>query len=139
MHRTPSSRSRLPGVVRGVSTETRGGRSRLRPLRMTVTRVRPPTGVHTACATVLFADLRGYTGMAERLPAARVVPLLDEFFRTLAAATANYSGTIFHMAGDGMMAGFGVNGERGNGAREALSAGHAILQAFVPIAARWRS
>jgi adenylate cyclase len=95
--------------------------------------------VHTAQVTVLFADLRGYTGMAERLPAARVVPLLDEFFRTLADATANYGGTIFHMAGDGMMAGFGVNGEPGHGAREAMSAGHAILQAFAPVAARWRA
>jgi adenylate cyclase len=113
---------------------------------MIVSRVRTPAPVHTAQVTVLFADLRGYTGMAERLPAARVVPLLDEFFRTLGTATANYGGTVFHMAGDGMMAGFGVNGEAGNGARgsgngarEALAAGHAILEAFVPIAARWRS
>jgi adenylate cyclase len=106
---------------------------------MIVSRVRAPAAVHTAQVTVLFADLRGYTGMAERLAAVRVVPLLDEFFRTLATATANYGGTVFHMAGDGMMAGFGVHGEAGNGARDALSAGHAILQAFAPIAARWRS
>jgi adenylate cyclase len=106
---------------------------------MMVTRHRAPAAVHTAQVTVLFADLRGYTGMAERLPAIRVVPLLDEFFRTLATATANYGGTVFHMAGDGMMAGFGVNGETGHGAREALAAGHAILQSFIPIAARWRS
>jgi adenylate cyclase len=104
-----------------------------------VTRLRPPATVHTACVTVLFADLRGYTGMAERLPAVRVVPLLDEFLRTLATATETYHGTVFHMAGDGMMAGFGVNGESGNGARDALAAGHAMLQAFTPIAARWRS
>jgi len=43
------------------------------------------------------------------------------------------------MAGDGMMAGFGVNKEHASGAHEALAAGHAMLQAFVPIAARWRS
>jgi adenylate cyclase len=106
---------------------------------MMITRVRAAAAVHTAQVTVLFADLRGYTGMAERLPAIRVVPLLDEFFRILAAATANYGGTVFHMAGDGMMAGFGVNGETGHGAREALAAGHAILQSFIPVAARWRS
>ena len=95
--------------------------------------------VRTARVTVLFADLRGYTGMAERLPAARVMPLLDEFFRTLATATDTYGGTVFHIAGDGLMAGFGVDGEGGNGAREALAAGHAMLQTFAPIAARWRS
>jgi len=62
-----------------VSTERRGGRP-LRPAgAIIVTRVRP-TVVRTAQVTVLFADLRGYTGMAERLPAARVIPLLDEFF-----------------------------------------------------------
>jgi adenylate cyclase len=106
---------------------------------MVVTRVKQPVAVRTALVTVLFADLRGYTGMAERLPAARVVPLLDEFFRVLASATETYGGTVFHMAGDGMMAGFGVNGQNSNGAAEALAAGHAMLQGFAPLAARWRS
>ena len=96
--------------------------------------------MRTAHVTVLFADLRGYTGMAERLPAARILPLLDEFLRTLAAATETSGGTVYHMAGDGMMAGFGIRDRDrgGNGAREALAAGHAILQGFAPIAARWR-
>jgi adenylate cyclase len=104
---------------------------------MIVTPVRP-TVVRTAQVTVLFADLRGYTGMAESLPAERVIPLLDEFLRTLAAATETYGGTVFHMAGDGMMAGFGISGQDGDGARNALAAGHAMLQNFAPIAARWR-
>ena len=104
-----------------------------------VTRLRPPASLRTAQATVLFADLRGYTGLAERLPAARVVPLLEEFFRVLATATEAYGGQVFHMAGDGMMAGFGVAEEGSDGAREALSAGHAMLMGFDPVAARWRS
>jgi adenylate cyclase len=117
----------------------------LRPIgTIVVRRVRSSGEVRTARATVLFADLRGYTGMAERLSAARVVPLLDEFFRVLATAAETYGGTVFHMAGDGMMAGFGVNEESanaqsGNGAREALAAGHAMLEGFALIAARWRS
>jgi adenylate cyclase len=122
-----------------MNTERRGGHSRLRAANtMIVTRVRRTATVRTACVTVLFADLRGYTGMAERLPAVCIVPLLDEFFRTLATATKMHGGTVFHMAGDGMMAGFGVNDASGHGAREALAAGDAILQAFAPIAARWR-
>jgi adenylate cyclase len=87
---------------------------------------------------VLFADLRGYTGMVERLPAARVVPLLDEFFDALGAATKKYGGEVYHMTGDGIMAGFGVNAENGNGATEALAAGHAMLESFTPLADRWR-
>jgi len=105
---------------------------------MIVTRIRPRVAVQTACVTVLFADLRGYTGMAERLPAARVVPLLDEFFGILAGVVEKGGGTVFHMAGDGMMAGFGVNQEKGNGAQQALTAGHDMLEAFEPVAARWR-
>jgi adenylate cyclase len=88
---------------------------------------------------VLFADLRGYTGLAERLPAVQVVPLLDEFFRVLTSATAETGGDIFHMAGDGIMAGFGVHTTSSDGAADALAAGHAILNTFAPIAARWRS
>jgi len=74
----------LLGFLKNVSIERPGGRL-LRPAgEIIVTRVKP-TAVRTACVTVLFADLRGYTGMAERLPAVRVMPLLDEFSRTLAA------------------------------------------------------
>jgi adenylate cyclase len=120
-----------------MSAERRGGRSLRAAGTIIVTRVRP-AAVRTAQATVLFADLRGYTGMAERLPAARLVPLLDEFCRTLSTATETYGGTVFHMAGDGMMAGFGVDDGAGDGAREALAAGHAMLKGFAPIAARWR-
>src|SRR5580698_8715627 len=113
--------------------------SRLRPTgSILVTRVRPPPPIRTASVTVLFADLRGYTGMVERLPAARVVPLLDEFFAALAGAADQFGGKVYHMAGDGIMAGFGVKAERSGGAADALAAGHAMLQGFAPVAERWR-
>src|SRR5271154_7132183 len=114
--------------------------ARLRPAGpIVVTRVRPPTVASTAHITVLFADLRGYTGMAERLPAIRVVPLLDEFFRVLGGAIEAFGGQIYHVAGDGIMAGFGVSAEGGGGAFEALAAGHAMLRDFAAVAQRWRS
>ena len=123
-----------------MSTERRGGRSsRLRPAGIIVTRIRPPPAVHAVRATVLFADLRGYTGMAERLAAVSIVPLLDEYFVTLATATEAHGGKVYHMAGDAMMAGFGVNDADSGGARAALAAGHAMLQGFAVVAARWRS
>lgn len=109
----------------------------LRAASVIVTRVRP-AAVQTARATVLFADLRGYTGMAERLAPARVLPLLDEFFGVLALATTEMGGEVFHMAGDGIMAGFGVRDPACDGAADALNAGHAILRAFEPVARRWR-
>jgi adenylate cyclase len=104
-----------------------------------VTHVRQTEAIHTAFVTVLFADLRGYTGMVERLPAARVVPLLDEFFRVLGVAADEFGGVVYHMAGDGIMAGFGVHAVGGGGAAEALAAGHAMLAGFAPVANRWRT
>ena len=55
--------------------------------------------VETTHAAVLFADMRGYTGLAERLPV-RVVPLLDEFFTILGRVTVAFGGQVFHTAGD---------------------------------------
>jgi class 3 adenylate cyclase len=89
-------------------------------------------------AAVLFADMRGYTGLAEQLPPAQVVSILDEFFTMLTRVTVTFGGQVFHMAGDGMMAGFGIRHSRGSGARAALAASHAMRQSFAPVAARWR-
>jgi|SRR5579871_2076897 len=106
---------------------------------LTVTRV-SRTLARTTRATVLFVDLRGYTGLAERLPPAQIVPLLEEFFSGLAAATAAQHGKVFHMAGDGMMAGFGIEVEAAAdaGARAALGAAHRMLESFAELASRWR-
>jgi adenylate cyclase len=105
---------------------------------MTVTRVPRPRAPTTTRVTVLFADLRGYTGLAERLAPASVVPLLNEFFGILATATVGNGGQVFHMAGDGMMAGFGVSDPAHNGALQAMAAGQTILKHFGDVAARWQ-
>ena len=89
-------------------------------------------------AAVLFADMRGYTGLAEQLPPSRVVSILNEFFTILARVTVTFGGQVFHMAGDRMMAGFGVQDPSRSGVRAALAAGHAMLQSFAPVATRWR-
>jgi class 3 adenylate cyclase len=101
-------------------------------------RVTPVLGVKTIRATVLFADMRGYTGLAETLPPARVLPLLNEFFSVLARAAEAYGGEVFYMAGDGMMAGFGVRDPAQQGAREALAAGRTMQRRFSSVATRWQ-
>ena len=102
---------------------------------------RPPMA-RTLSATVLFVDLRGYTGLAERLPPAEVAALLDEFFAVLGGATVRHGGQIFSMVGDGMMAGFGLQkfstDAPADGARDALHAAQAMLTSFAPIVGRWR-
>jgi class 3 adenylate cyclase len=92
----------------------------------------------TTHAAVLFADMRGYMGLAERLPPARVLFLLQEFFAILARVTVAFGGQVFHMAGDGMMAGFGLRDPKRAGACAALAASRAMLQSFAPVATRWQ-
>jgi adenylate cyclase len=89
-------------------------------------------------ATVLFVDLRGYTGIAEKLPAPRVARLLEELCAVLGHVIEQHRGKIYHIAGDGLMAGFGLRGAPRDGALEALNAGRQMLVQFLPIAARWR-
>lgn len=49
---------------------------------------RVPPAAELTHATVLFADMRGYTTLAERLPPGRVVCLLEEFFAILGLSIA---------------------------------------------------
>jgi adenylate cyclase len=107
--------------------------------KIQISRARPPAvNAEPQNATVLFVDLRGYTGIAERLPAASVARLLEELCQVLALAIEQNRGKIYHIAGDGLMAGFGLRGATHAGATEALAAGRQMLLQFIPIANRWR-
>lgn len=93
---------------------------------------------------VMFADMRGFTGIAERLSPDAVMPLLNEYFTVLTDITDDHRGTVYHMAGDGLMAGFGVPpGEDAPAAHEdaserAVGAARAMLTSFGEIARRWK-
>ena len=52
-----------------------------------------------AHVVVLFADLRGFTSLSERLEPPRVVPLLNEYFSLLTEITFRHEGTVFHWPG----------------------------------------
>jgi len=112
------------------------------PLRVVGTgvfnRVEHAIPTTTIPATVMFVDLRGYTGLAELLPPAAVASLLDEFFAVLASATERHGGQIFSMIGDGMMAGFGLRSCDDKATHDALAAAQGMLKGFAPIVARWR-
>jgi adenylate cyclase len=94
--------------------------------------------VQTCFATVLFAHMRGYTALSESLPPGRVLFLLEEYFDVLSTATEAQGGEVFHMASEQMMAGFGIQNPAKSGAREALTAGRAMLRLFSSISIRWQ-
>src|SRR4051794_37264492 len=58
--------------------------------------------------TVFFADVVGFTSLAERLDPEDVRALLTPFYALMRSAIARYGGSIEHFAGDGVMAVFGA-------------------------------
>jgi class 3 adenylate cyclase len=58
--------------------------------------------------TVLFVDIRGYTGVAERLAAKDVFATLNEHTERVSRIVQEAGGTIVEFNGDGMMAVFGA-------------------------------
>lgn len=90
-----------------------------------------------AQAAVMFADMRGFTSISERLPPSQVVELLNEFFACLTSITFEYDGTVFSMAGDSLMVGFGVPVEQADGARRAVLAARQMLEKFQILADKW--
>ncbi len=58
--------------------------------------------------SILFADLTGFTTMAERLPAGEVILILNQIFERLTGAVFEMEGTLDKFRGDGMMAFFGA-------------------------------
>jgi adenylate cyclase len=58
--------------------------------------------------SVLFADLSGFTSMAEQMAAGEVVQVLNQVFERLTEAVFALDGTLDKFRGDGMMAFFGA-------------------------------
>jgi class 3 adenylate cyclase len=81
-------------------------------------------------ATVMFADLRGYTALSQRLPVERVTALLDLFYDSCARAIWKYDGLLNKTLGDGVLAIFNFPLHRGDHAAQALLAAREIQQRF---------
>jgi adenylate cyclase len=59
-------------------------------------------------AAILFADLRGFTQLAERLPPTEVMRLLAEYQAFVVEAVQSCGGSIDKFTGDGVLASFGA-------------------------------
>ena len=80
--------------------------------------------------TVLFADLEGFTALAEKLPSADVIRMLNRVFERLTEVIFSLEGTLDKFRGDGMMAFFGAPLSMENHAEKAVEAALQMQQAL---------
>lgn len=65
-------------------------------------------GGEEAEVTVLFADLAGFTGLAETMPPKSLIQLLNEYFSTMTEIILTRHGTLDKFIGDALMAVWGA-------------------------------
>jgi adenylate cyclase len=77
---------------------------------------------------VLFADLRGFTRVAERKLPYDVVFILNRYFEAVGGAVAQAGGVANQYTGDGVMALFGIEAGPDTAARQAILAAGAMIE-----------
>src|SRR5262245_30790447 len=81
-------------------------------------------------ATVLFADLSGYTAAAERMDPEAVKAMVDKTLRRLGAEIERFGGTIDKFIGDNVMGVFGAPIAHEDDPERAVRAGLAMQDAM---------
>src|SRR4029450_12749290 len=81
-------------------------------------------------ATVLFADLSGYTAVAERMDPEAVKSLVDRALRRLGQEVTRYGGRVDKYIGDNVMAVFGAPVAHEDDPERAVRAGLAMQAAM---------
>jgi len=89
-------------------------------------------------ATMLIADLRGYTEMAEQLSPVKLVPILGGFFELFTRAVLQHGGQIFRVSETATTAAFGVCDLRHTHSNDALMAADTIQRRFAKLRESWK-
>jgi class 3 adenylate cyclase/tetratricopeptide (TPR) repeat protein len=84
--------------------------------------------------TVLFADVAGFTTMAEKLDPEEVHQIMDHCFERITAEVHRFEGTINQYTGDGVMALFGAPIAHEDSPRRAVHAALGIQRALRDVA-----
>jgi len=83
--------------------------------------------------TILFADLRGFTSLSEKLSPRDLLTLLNRYLDRMSAAIEAHGGVIDKFIGDAIMALFGAPVAQGDAVNRAVAAALAMERALVEL------
>jgi GAF domain-containing protein len=93
---------------------------------------------HRREIVVVFCDLRGFTGFAERAEPEEVMALLTDYHAAMGPIVASFEGTLDHYAGDGIMVFFNDPLPTPDPARRAIDMAVAMRTAAQDLLRSWR-
>ena len=96
-------------------------------------------GGKKAIVTVLFADIRGFTSMSEKLTADEVSVILNEYFTEIEPIVTRNNGVINKFIGDAVMAIFGEPIQDENHPKNAVRCACQMLDKVKELQAKWLS
>jgi adenylate cyclase len=114
----------------GLAARREWGDERFRRLYLPTTRERYEH------ISVLFADLVGFTGFAERSSPAKVAAVLDAYWGIAAPLITGRGGEVEKFIGDGIMARFNIRGDQPDHAKRAACAALALQREVAPLVAQ---
>lgn len=94
-------------------------------------------GGKKAVVTVLFADIRGFTSISEKLTAEEVSIILNEYFTEIEPIISKYNGVINKFIGDAVMAIFGEPIQDINHAKNAVLCANEMLKKVDELRDKW--
>jgi class 3 adenylate cyclase len=97
-----------------------------------------PLKTHRRDITVVFVDLRGFTGFTETAEPEEVMGVLREYHAELGRAIMAYDGTIEHFSGDGVMILFNAPVPVEHHELQAIRMALCMREAIAELAQRWK-
>lgn len=94
-------------------------------------------GGKRANVTVLFADIRGFTSMSEKMSAEEVSMILNEYFTEIEPIISKYNGVINKFIGDAVMAIFGEPIQDKNHALNSVECANEMLLKVDELQKKW--
>ena len=90
-------------------------------------------------ATVLFADIRGFTRLVETTPAPVVIRVLNEYFSAMIDVIFRHQGTVEQLIGDEIVALFGITEGEQEAPARAVRTAVDMVAAVRTLSARWKA